>query len=295
MTLGWYNLRMKKNNLFKKLSLGLGSLLLLALVFVGIQSVVASESPLLVQSGGSVPKLDIAPLLFSQTNPIDPTHDFRIFGDSLLGDTSVFEDFVIDSKESSGVSMPTGNLNIGYSSAPSDPYLARLLVDGAIRVEHLADASDSATYYVCVDEFGQLQKCANTQWGTVINGVCGIADGGSFPSAPTLELCALNGGTASLVTTGPGTYSWTCNGSGGGTNASCSATIDLGGGGGGGGTPDGHWFVCGADGGWKMGPQANSTIVASTSNYSSASECGPGATDPVNIDSAAGPWRGRFL
>ncbi|MDD5569486.1 MAG: polysaccharide deacetylase family protein, partial [Candidatus Pacebacteria bacterium] len=52
------------------------------------------------------------------------------------------------------------------------------------------------------------------------NGLCGSANGQSFTSAPTSNLCA--SGTASAIS-GTGPWTWTCNGSTGGTNASCSA------------------------------------------------------------------------
>jgi hypothetical protein len=63
-----------------------------------------------------------------------------------------------------------------------------------------------------------------TGTGTVVNGACGIANGGSFSSVPT-NLCSA--GTASPVTiTGePGSWTWSCNGEYAGTNASCSATV----------------------------------------------------------------------
>ena len=53
-----------------------------------------------------------------------------------------------------------------------------------------------------------------------VNGACGSANGGSYASAPSSNLCS--DGTASAVS-GSGPYTWTCSGSGGGTDASCSA------------------------------------------------------------------------
>lgn len=59
---------------------------------------------------------------------------------------------------------------------------------------------------------------------TAENGSCGTSNGGTFPNAtpPSTNLCGA--GAATAVTTNPSTYTWSCNGSGGGTNASCSAT-----------------------------------------------------------------------
>jgi len=54
-----------------------------------------------------------------------------------------------------------------------------------------------------------------------INGSCGSANGGSYSSPPTTNLCA--SGSPSAVTTNTDTYAWSCYGSDGGTNASCSA------------------------------------------------------------------------
>ena len=55
-----------------------------------------------------------------------------------------------------------------------------------------------------------------------VNGVCGSADGQTFTSAPTANLCSA--GTASDVT-GSGPWNWTCIGLYGGGTASCSASI----------------------------------------------------------------------
>lgn len=52
------------------------------------------------------------------------------------------------------------------------------------------------------------------------NGECGVANGATFGSAPTSDLCAA--GTPSAVV-GSGPWSWTCTGLGGGSDASCAA------------------------------------------------------------------------
>lgn len=54
-------------------------------------------------------------------------------------------------------------------------------------------------------------------------GVCGTSHGGLFSAPPAANLCSA--GTASAVTAGPSTYTWACNGTGGGGNASCSANL----------------------------------------------------------------------
>lgn len=54
-----------------------------------------------------------------------------------------------------------------------------------------------------------------------VNGACGSANGQTFQTAPTTNLC--NSGTASSVSSGAASFTWTCSGQGGGSNASCSA------------------------------------------------------------------------
>ena len=56
---------------------------------------------------------------------------------------------------------------------------------------------------------------------TAVNGACGAAHGTSLTAAPTINLCLT--GTPSSVT-GSGPWSWTCQGSGGGSTASCQAS-----------------------------------------------------------------------
>lgn len=66
-------------------------------------------------------------------------------------------------------------------------------------------------------------NCSKTNAPCPINGVCGSANGTSTVSYPTANWCA-NGTKVDVDTTGgDGTYNWRCDGSGGGSNASCSA------------------------------------------------------------------------
>ncbi|HVU45322.1 MAG TPA: Ig-like domain-containing protein [Terracidiphilus sp.] len=67
-----------------------------------------------------------------------------------------------------------------------------------------------------------VQSSFTTGTPTPVNGVCGSANGGTFTSPPTANLCST--GTVSGLTNN-GTLSWTCNGQYGGANAPCSATI----------------------------------------------------------------------
>jgi hypothetical protein len=60
---------------------------------------------------------------------------------------------------------------------------------------------------------------------TPINGSCGSSNLQSFASAPTTNLCSA--GTASTVAKSGSSWLWVCNGSNGGTNASCSAQVTV--------------------------------------------------------------------
>src|SRR5690606_12449663 len=57
-----------------------------------------------------------------------------------------------------------------------------------------------------------------------VDGTCGAADGGVFTSAPSENLC--DAGTPSAVA-GDGPWTWTCSGTAGGADASCSADIQT--------------------------------------------------------------------
>jgi uncharacterized repeat protein (TIGR02543 family) len=57
-----------------------------------------------------------------------------------------------------------------------------------------------------------------------VNGLCGSSNGQAQGTAPTTNLCTT--GTASTVT-GAAQWNWTCNGTNGGTNASCSANQSI--------------------------------------------------------------------
>lgn len=56
-----------------------------------------------------------------------------------------------------------------------------------------------------------------------LNGVCGSANGGSFSSAPSSNLCS-SGNASSVTTDSDPDYIWTCS-IGGGTTANCTANI----------------------------------------------------------------------
>ena len=86
--------------------------------------------------------------------------------------------------------------------------------------------------YWCLTNISGISVCYNqtvaqftTGTTTAVNGACGSANSGTFTSVASINpanLCSV--GTVSGQSNN-GTYSWSCNGNYGGTNASCSATI----------------------------------------------------------------------
>ncbi len=56
-----------------------------------------------------------------------------------------------------------------------------------------------------------------------VNGVCGSANGTTTTSYPTSNWCTTGTKVDVDITAGDGSYNWRCDGSGGGSNMSCSA------------------------------------------------------------------------
>ena len=71
---------------------------------------------------------------------------------------------------------------------------------------------------------GYIFSTFTTGAATPVDGVCGTANGQSFSSAPTANLCSA--GSPSAITN-PGSWTWSCNGQYGGATASCSAGVTL--------------------------------------------------------------------
>ena len=80
-----------------------------------------------------------------------------------------------------------------------------------------ADQSGNATYSAAPQVTQNIAVLANP-----VNGVCGTSNGVTFIAAPTTNFCT--SGTATAVS-GSGPWNWSCNGSNGGSTASCSAGI----------------------------------------------------------------------
>ncbi len=76
--------------------------------------------------------------------------------------------------------------------------------------------------WICDGENGgRSAKCSAK---LEVDGACGPANGQSFPSEPTSDLC--NSGSASAVK-GKGPWKWTCTGLNGGTKAGCTANLEV--------------------------------------------------------------------
>jgi len=100
-----------------------------------------------------------------------------------------------------------------------------------------------------------------------VNGACGSSSGTTLSSAPATNLCLA--GTASTVS-GAGPWSWSCLGSNGGTNASCSASLAV--------VPPPPVVINGACG---------SSNGATLSSAPTTNLCSAGTTSNV---SGTGPW-----
>ena len=77
--------------------------------------------------------------------------------------------------------------------------------------------------WTCNSSFGYISSasCSAPKTSTT-NGICGFANGVATSNAPTTNLC-LSGVVSAISGSGP--WSWTCNGSNGGSNDSCSAPV----------------------------------------------------------------------
>ncbi len=80
----------------------------------------------------------------------------RVNGNAILKDTTVFEDLNVQTGGT--VDSPTANLNVGYASIASTPSLARMQVNGPMKVTSLNEA-DGLVYCVCADLTGTMRTC----------------------------------------------------------------------------------------------------------------------------------------
>jgi len=112
-----------------------------------------------------------------------------------------------------------GSANGGtYSSPPSTP--AELCAYGSAS----SVTTGETTYtWTCTGNDSLAVSCSATRSGTVVNGSCGTAQGQLYSTPPSGDSNLCSAGSPSLVTSGSLAYTWTCAGSGGGSNANCSA------------------------------------------------------------------------
>ena len=91
------------------------------------------------------------------------------------------------------------------------------------RIVNWGASSSGGTWYIGDGTGNDLEiDGAVASANSPVNGNCGTANGKFFSAAPTTNLCAA--GTASAVG-GSGPWNWSCAGSGGGTAAMCSASV----------------------------------------------------------------------
>lgn len=69
---------------------------------------------------------------------------------------------------------------------------------------------------------GTSENCIAEKIETVINGACGLSSGKIFETAPSANLCMM-GIPSTVSISDSSSWSWTCDGVGGGTSANCSA------------------------------------------------------------------------
>lgn len=133
--------------------------------------------------------------------------------------------------------VSVNNQNPSGGSYSLDPYSGQVGSGGSATVTAIPTGTNVATISGCSGtQSGNTfsiasvtQNCTvNVNFGAQpapINGACGASNGQTLSSTPTSGLCST--GTASGVSTGSGSYTWSCAGSNGGSTASCSATINA--------------------------------------------------------------------
>ncbi len=143
-------------------------------------------------------------------NALD-TIDWRLNGASVTGSITLNQD----------VGKPvkfTTPATLGSGTSDTTPYIFTVAGTGD-------SAVTSTEARVVVKSANPLATVTSGSPGSygVVNGACGTKNNGSATSMPSgTEQCAA-GSTPKLAVTGPDYFSWTCAGSGGGSDASCYA------------------------------------------------------------------------
>lgn len=134
--------------------------------------------------------------------------------------------FAVNTSIGGGFSVPSGTVVTVVVGGVTNPSTA-----GNYNFDPAAGISSSTGIYttqaisnmmpMIMEKDSAPQQTVTIGSGSLVNGACGASNAQIFTSAPSGGLCTT--GTASAVTTNATNYTWACNGSGGGTNASCSA------------------------------------------------------------------------
>jgi len=183
-----------------------------------------------------------------------------IFGVGIVSSGIQQTETLTVSAGSNGTISPTGTVTVNsgasqtFTLTPTLGYNANLTVDGSpvTLTNNTYTLSDITANHTIAAIFAI----------TPVNGICGSANGIAVSSAPTTNLCSI--GTASS-TSGSGPFNWTCSGSNGGTNASCSAPLL---------TPPAVNGTCGSANGVAVS-SAPTTNLCSIGTASSTSGSGP--------------------
>lgn len=124
-------------------------------------------------------------------------------------------------------------------------------------------------------------NCSPAPTGSAENGTCGDAHGDSLADASAVNAAGrCLTGTATTVVLSGSTFSWNCNGTGGGTNQSCSAT------------QSGPACLAGPTGSNENGTcgDAHGGSFTSASAVNSAGRCGAGSATSVSQSGSTYTW-----
>jgi predicted extracellular nuclease len=179
-------------------------------------------------TGGSISAIDLSGIAALQNVPPGTTVTFRIVnygGTSASGTWYIFDvanstaaDFQID-----GTVTASGPINGVCDSANGQSFTSAPTTNLCAAGTTSAFTGTGPWAWTCGGiNGGTTASCSANLNTTPVNGVCGSANGQSFSSIPTTNLCSA--GTATSVT-GTGPWAWSCNGANGGSASSCSANL----------------------------------------------------------------------
>ena len=156
--------------------------------------------------------------IFGDSNHSQPNAIFRMAGTALFDNVMSFGQTRLEK-------LVIGSQLLGANAF--DPLAGYALdVNGSIAVRKFSN-DQNKSHYLCADDFGKLvisenEDCGSAPAPTAVDGQCGVAQGKNYSDVPPQsELCSA--GTASAVTTNTSSYTWTCQGENGGSDASCTA------------------------------------------------------------------------